>query len=135
MPELPKYYNTKFSIMQGDGVACHPHCAQQCEAIALQLQATSHFVLAVRLGYIRQKNTKLSLDKFRTKYYNGFVLRKRSSAGQSARFTSVRSWVRAPSFPPKIKGWQTATCDKAGQPNDVCPYGQVMLPSAMMFTA
>ena len=28
----------------------------------------------------------------------------------------------------------TATCDKAGQPNDVCPYGQVMLPSAMMFT-
>ena len=26
----------------------------------------------------------------------------------------------------------TATCDKAGLPNDVCPYGQVMLPSAMM---
>ena len=26
--------------------------------------------------------------------------RRRSSAGQSARFTSVRSWVRAPSSPP-----------------------------------
>ena len=33
------------------------------------------------------------------------------------------------------KDTRTATCDKAGQPNDVCPYGQVMLPSAMMFTA
>ena len=28
---------------------------------------------------------------------------KRSSVGQSARFTSVRSWVRAPSFPPYWK--------------------------------
>ena len=33
------------------------------------------------------------------------------------------------------KHHETATCDKAGQPNDVCPCGQVMLPSAMMFTA
>ena len=33
------------------------------------------------------------------------------------------------------KGRETATCDKAGKPNDVCPYGQVMLPSAMMYTA
>ena len=24
------------------------------------------------------------------------------------------------------KGVRTATCDKAGQPNDVCPHGQVM---------
>ena len=24
------------------------------------------------------------------------------------------------------KGERTATCDKAGQPNDVCPLGQVM---------
>jgi hypothetical protein len=24
------------------------------------------------------------------------------------------------------KGAETATCDKAGAPNDVCPYGQVM---------
>lgn len=31
------------------------------------------------------------------------VIRRRSSAGQSARFTSVRSWVRAPSSPPKTK--------------------------------
>ena len=23
-------------------------------------------------------------------------------------------------------GTRTATCDKAGQPNDVCPFGQVM---------
>ena len=29
----------------------------------------------------------------------------------------------------------TAACNKAGQPNDVCPYGQVMLPSAMMFVS
>jgi hypothetical protein len=35
----------------------------------------------------------------------------------------------------KIKRTPTATCDKAGQPNDVCPCGQVMLPTAMMFTA
>ena len=26
----------------------------------------------------------------------------------------------------KIKGHKTATCDKAGAPNDVCPYVQVM---------
>ena len=25
-----------------------------------------------------------------------------------------------------IRGQRTATCDKAGQPNDVCPRGQVM---------
>jgi hypothetical protein len=29
----------------------------------------------------------------------------------------------------------TRARDKAGQPNDVCPCGQVMLPTAMMFTA
>ena len=33
------------------------------------------------------------------------------------------------------KGCPTATCDKAGQPNDVCPCGQETLPSAVMFTA
>ncbi|MBQ2773959.1 MAG: hypothetical protein IJF45_06430, partial [Clostridia bacterium] len=27
---------------------------------------------------------------------------------------------------PKREGATTATCDKAGQPNDVCPYGQVI---------
>ena len=26
----------------------------------------------------------------------------------------------------KKRGLSTATCDKAGLPNDVCPYGQVM---------
>jgi hypothetical protein len=34
-----------------------------------------------------------------------------------------------------FQGGATATCGKAGQPNDVCPCGQVMLPSAMMFTS
>ena len=51
------------------------------------------------------KNLSHPLDKQSFQYYNSLVLWKRSSAGQSARFTSVRSWVRAPSFPPKIKGW------------------------------
>jgi hypothetical protein len=28
---------------------------------------------------------------------------------------------------------RTATCDKAGQPNDVCPCGQMMLPAAEVY--
>ena len=42
------------------------------------------------------------------------VIRRRSSAGQSARFTSVRSWVRAPSSPPKTKRAQRALFVFAG---------------------
>ena len=31
--------------------------------------------------------------------------------------------------------WGAATCIIAGQPNDVCPWGQMMLISSMMFTS
>jgi hypothetical protein len=44
---------------------------------------------------------------------------------------SVNPFQRIADF----QGSATATCNKAGQPNDVCPCGQVMLPSAMMFTS
>ena len=44
------------------------------------------------------------LDKYRRLRYNNTVhKRKCSSVGQSARFTSVRSRVRAPSFPPEAR--------------------------------
>ena len=33
---------------------------------------------------------------------------------------------RVPPPAPAKEGYRTATCDKAGLPNDVCPYGQVM---------
>ena len=46
--------------------------------------------------------------------------------GQGTIYIATKNNKRAP---------QTAPCNKAGQPNDVCPYGQVMLPSAMMYTA
>ena len=68
--------------------------------------------------------------------YNGnrkrnTVIRRRSSAGQSARFTSVRSWVRAPSSPPKIKRAQRARFIFAGStPCDV-PHRQRRLRFAL----
>ena len=52
---------------------------------------------------------KIGIDFCRTQWYNRFwsliqfinSIRRRSSVGQSVRFTSERSWVRAPSSPPE----------------------------------
>ena len=66
---------------------------------------------------LKQYFTESSMSSI-VKVYAGIVLclllcyyflgsRGRSSAGQSARFTSVRSWVRAPPSPPSKKPCKT----------------------------
>ena len=65
-----------------------------------------------------------STFKLQENEYNSIM--QRPKGAESSLMPSLLGGVQIPVTRSKREGDATATCDKAGLPNDVCPYGQVM---------